>query len=165
MVLNEIVKHIKGLYFGGNWTSVNVKDTIKDITLSQAKTKVSSLNTIAVLVYHINYYVEGILPVFKGGTLNIKDKFSFNAPNFSSEEEWEYFKESVLKNAELLISKIEKLSSEQLFQFFVDEKYGTYYRNLHGIIEHTHYHLGQIVIVKKLIIESKNDKRRINIES
>jgi hypothetical protein len=30
-------------------------------------------------------------------------------------------------------------------------KYGNYYRNLHGIIEHTHYHLGQIVLIKKLL--------------
>ncbi|MDQ1090003.1 hypothetical protein QE390_004607 [Siphonobacter sp. SORGH_AS 1065] len=38
---------------------------------------------------------------------------------------------------------------------FVDEKYGTYYRNLHGMIEHTHYHLGQIVLIKKILRNSK----------
>ena len=38
-----------------------------------------------------------------------------------------------------------------LWETFADEKYGHYYRNLHGIIEHTHYHLGQIVLIKKLL--------------
>ena len=35
------------------------------------------------------------------------------------------------------------------------EKYGTYYRNFHGLIEHAHYHLGQIVLIKKLVAASK----------
>jgi hypothetical protein len=38
---------------------------------------------------------------------------------------------------------------------FGDPKYGSYYRNLHGIVEHTHYHLGQIVLVKKIIQAQK----------
>lgn len=153
MVLEEIAKHLRGLYFGGNWTSVNVKNTIESVTLPEATIKISTLNTIAVLVYHINYYIEGVLPVFKEGKLDIKDKFSFDAPSFASEEEWRCFKNKVLHNAELLVSEIEKLPKEQLFQPFTNEKYGTYYRNLHGIIEHTHYHLGQIVVIKKLLNE------------
>jgi hypothetical protein len=32
---------------------------------------------------------------------------------------------------------------------FDDGKYGTVLRNILGLIEHTHYHLGQIVILKK----------------
>jgi len=34
---------------------------------------------------------------------------------------------------------------------FTDEKYGTYQRNLIGILEHSYYHLGQIVLIKKLL--------------
>ncbi len=34
---------------------------------------------------------------------------------------------------------------------FYDEKYGSYYRNLQGTIEHSHYHLGQLVLVKKIL--------------
>jgi hypothetical protein len=41
----------------------------------------------------------------------------------------------------------------KLTEYFSEEKYGNWYRNLHGIIEHAHYHLGQIVLLKKLIRE------------
>ena len=34
---------------------------------------------------------------------------------------------------------------------FVDEKYGTYLRNIDGMIEHAYYHLGQVVLIKKLL--------------
>lgn len=50
---------------------------------------------------------------------------------------------------------IAELSDDELKDIFIKEKYGNYFRNIHGIIEHTHYHLKQIVILKKLI--RKND--------
>jgi hypothetical protein len=43
------------------------------------------------------------------------------------------------------------MPEEKLNDFFALEKYGTYQRNFHGLIEHTHYHLGQIAILKKLV--------------
>ncbi|RNC86820.1 MAG: DUF1572 domain-containing protein [Winogradskyella sp.] len=149
--INNLESALKQLYFGGNWTGTNVKDSIQDINLLMATKQIEGFNTIAKLVFHINYYVEGILPVFDGGILEIRDKFSFDAPQFNSEEDWNNFKLKVLKNAELLIEKVNALDDDILHQPFVDEKYGNYYRNLNGIIEHTHYHLGQIVILKKFI--------------
>ena len=56
---------------------------------------------------------------------------------------------------ELLINLTEQLPDKKWEEIFVQEKYGTYYRNLHGLIEHTHYHLGQIVITKKMILQQK----------
>lgn len=147
----HLSKHFKSIFFGGNWTAVNIKDTIADITLSQAKTKVKNFNTIVALVFHINYYIEGVLPVFDSGNLEIRDKFSYDAPNFETENQWKTFKARLLKNAEDLHQKIENLKEDIIFKSFVDEKYGTYYSNIHGIIEHTHYHLGQIVILKRLV--------------
>lgn len=40
---------------------------------------------------------------------------------------------------------------EKLKEAFVEEKYGTYQRNLEGMIEHSYYHLGQIVLIKELL--------------
>jgi len=56
-------------------------------------------------------------------------------------------------DAEKFASLAEKLSDEQLQAGFVDEKYGNYFRNLLGMIEHSYYHLGQIVLLKKLITQ------------
>ena len=72
----------------------------------------------------------------------------------SSETDWQQLLITIYADVELLASKIEKLSDEKLVTDFADSKYGNYYRNLHGIIEHCHYHLGQIVIIKKLIRNS-----------
>ena len=45
---------------------------------------------------------------------------------------------------------IAQLPDSRLEAIFVEEKYGTWFRNIHGLIEHTHYHLGQIAIIKKM---------------
>ena len=150
-----ISQHFKGIFFGGNWTAVNVRDTITPISLEQAKTKINDCNTIAALVFHINYYIEGVLPVFEGGTLDIKDKFSYDTPDFETEELWDKFKIQLLQNAENLNNRISALSETELYQTFVEEKYGSYYSNIHGLIEHTHYHLGQITILIKLITKDQ----------
>ena len=50
---------------------------------------------------------------------------------------------------------VEEIPDQQLDQFFVIEKYGSWHRNLMGLIEHAHYHLGQIVMLKKLVQSDK----------
>lgn len=149
--IQQIAKHFRDVHFGGNWTTVDLKDTLSDVSWQQASTKVYDLNTIAVLVFHTNYYVSAVLKVLEGGVLEASDQLSFNAPAINSEEDWQKLVDKALMEAERFALQIEGLKEEQLFEDFTDPKYGNYFRNLHGIIEHTHYHLGQIALIKKIL--------------
>lgn len=60
---NQLAKHFRDVFVGGNWTSVNFKDTVSDISWQESIQKAGNLNTIAVLVFHINYYVATVLKV------------------------------------------------------------------------------------------------------
>lgn len=148
-----IAKHIREIHFGGNWTDVNLKDSIADISWEQAITNVYSLNNIATLVSHMNYYVSAVLKVLEGGPLNSSDKFSFDLPPVQCQADWENLRQKALDEAEQFAVRIENLPDSVLEQDFTDEKYGNYYRNLHGIIEHCHYHLGQIILLKRIVTE------------
>lgn len=147
----QIAKHLNEVYNGGNWTWVNLHDTLKDVTWQQATTKVQDMNTIAVLTYHMGYYVAAILNVLRGNPLDSKDELSFNHPPINSEADWQAMCNAIRDNWQALVAAIEQLPDEKLEEYFTQEKYGIYYRNLHGLIEHTHYHMGQIVIIKKLL--------------
>ncbi len=151
--IQQIAKHFKEVYFGGNWTAVNLRDILSDIKWYQATTRVKNLNTIATLVFHINYYVNPVLKVLQGQPLNASDKFSFDVPIINSDDDWQKLLHKVFTEAELFARQIEALNEAQLFEDFADHKYGNYYRNLLGIIEHTHYHLGQISLIKKILHE------------
>ena len=54
-------------------------------------------------------------------------------------------------DAEKFASLIEQIPEEKLSAVFADEKYGTYQRNIDGMMEHSYYHLGQIVFIKKIL--------------
>ena len=149
----QIAKHLRGVFLGGNWTSSNFKDQLNGLTWQQVTTQVYDLNTIATLVYHSGYYVDAVLKVLQGQPLNAKDKFSFDHPPIQSQEDWQKLLNKTLNDAEVFASLIEKLPDSKLAEDFSDAKYGSYYANLHGIIEHSHYHLGQIAMVKKILLQ------------
>ncbi|MBK8625508.1 MAG: DinB family protein [Saprospiraceae bacterium] len=154
MTLNEqLAKQLKDLFLTGQWigTNLNLKAQLDDVNLEMANTRYESLNTIALLAFHINYYLEGVINVFKGGTLDIKDKYSYDMPPISSEEEWKTMRDNIYRNAEYFVYLVELMPTSKLNDPFTDEKYGTYFKNLIGMLEHSYYHLGQIVLIKKLL--------------
>ena len=154
-VTAQIAKHVRDVHFGGNWTASNLKQHLSEVTWQQATTKVPSFNTIAALVYHMNYYVSAIIRVLLGGQLDAHDKFSFDHPPISSERDWQNLLDKTWADAERLAGLVEQLPDAKLGENFLDGKYGTWYRNLAGFIEHTHYHLGQIVLLKKMLVTNK----------
>jgi uncharacterized damage-inducible protein DinB len=147
----QLAKHLRDFYNGGNWTAVNLKDTLEGITWEQAVTKVHDFNTIAMLLFHINYYVDAVIKVFQGNTLKASDKYAFDVKPITSEKDWQQLKDHVFSQAEVFAALIESMDEKKLPEVFEDAKYGTYFRNILGIIEHAHYHLGQIMLIKKIL--------------
>jgi uncharacterized damage-inducible protein DinB len=130
---------------------------LKGVTWQQATTKVDGFNTIAALVYHIHYYVRSVLEVLEGKPLNAKDAYSLDCPAIDCQKDWENLLDKTRTDAEKFADLVAKLPESKLWETFSEEKYGNYYRNLHGIIEHTHYHLGQIVLLKKMLPQVDGD--------
>lgn len=149
---SQIANRFREVIFNGTWvTGTNFKAQLSNVTWKQATEKIGSLNTIAALTSHIHYYISGILNVFEGGTLDIKDKFSFDFPPITSQEEWEKVLDKLWQDAEKFANLAEQMTEEKLQEEFTDKKYGSYQRNIDAMIEHSYYHLGQIVLIKKLI--------------
>lgn len=149
---SEIASRFREIILNGTWVAnTNYKLQLENLDWETAIKPIENLNTIAVLAQHIDYYINGLNQVFKGGTLDIKDKFSFDFPPFQSQEEWENFLEKFWNDSEEFASLIEQMPEEKLNEPFVDKKYGTYQRNIDCMIEHSYYHLGQIVLIKKLL--------------
>ena len=156
METSQIASRFREVILNGTWiANTNYKDQLINLNWEIAIAKINSLNSIAVLAQHIHYYINGVNNVFKGGTLDIKDKYSFSFPAINSQTEWEAFLNRFWCDAEEFALLIEQMPDEKLKQVFVDEKYGTYQRNIEAMIEHSYYHLGQIILIKKLIVADK----------
>jgi hypothetical protein len=147
-----LANRFREVILNGVWiANTNFKNELTTVDWKLATTKYQDLNTIALLAQHIHYYINGIKQVFLGGNLEIRDRFSFNFPEIESQAQWESFLAKFWKDAEEFADLIEKMSEEKLLENFVDEKYGSYLRNIDAMIEHSYYHLGQIVLLKKLL--------------
>ena len=96
----EIARQIREMHFGGNWTGSSLKDQLKDLDWKTAKTSLDSLNSIALLIFHSNYYLEKTLYALHHGKLQAYDKFSFDLPLIRSEDEWKDFLSKIWKDAE-----------------------------------------------------------------
>jgi len=154
---DQIAKQFRAVYYGGNFAGVNLKETLEGITWQQATAKVYSFNTIAALVFHINYYVSAILKVLQGGPLDAHDKYSYDFPPVRSAEDWQKLMDTIWTDGGNFANLVEQLDETKFGESFLDGKYGTYFRNLSGVIEHIHYHLGQIVLIKKILLQRKEN--------
>lgn len=152
-----IAGRFREVILNGKWiANTNFRQALSDVAWEQANRQVGDLNTIAALTFHIGYYIGGVLEVFEGGPLAIRDKYSFDFPPIESQADWERLQASLWERSERFAEAVERMSDEQLDAGFVDEKYGTYERNIEGIIEHSYYHLGQVILLKKLLNQSSS---------
>ena len=150
-----IASRLREVLLDGHWiANTNYKEQLMSITWQQALQKVDSLNTIAALTYHINYYLAGLLNAFENAKLEIRDKYSFDLPPIHSEADWKKLLTAFLDNSEKFAGQVEQMDDSLFDQPFVDEKYGSYLRNIEGVIEHSYYHLGQISLIRKMIMQN-----------
>ena len=108
------------------------------------------------MTYHIDYYLTGLLNAFENGKLEISDKYSFDLPKIHSEADWNKLVTDFLYNSEKFANQVEQMDDSIFDKPFVDEKYGSYLRNIEAVIEHSYYHLGQISLIRKMINKGIN---------
>lgn len=148
----KLAERFREVYLSGQWvTGTNFKAQLSDINWEQATRKVGNLNTIAQLTFHIHYYIAGVLQVLRGGPLEIRDKYSFDMQPVESEQDWQNLLARLLTDAEEFAQAIEQMSDAKLAEGFVKPEYGDFQRNIDVIIEHGYYHLGQVVLIRKMM--------------
>jgi uncharacterized damage-inducible protein DinB len=148
----ELAKRFIDVISNNSWVANNsFKNQLTDLPLEVVLFKYPSLHSIATLAQHVHYYIAGILNVLNGRNLEIKDAFSFDFNPINTEEDWQNILSVFWADAEEFALKVAALPEEKLSDIFVKEEYGTYHFNINTLIEHSYYHLGQIVLLKKLI--------------
>ncbi len=139
----------------GNWTEIYLDDVIADVTYTEAVAIPPALtNSIAMLVYHITFYNDVIFERLKGNNPSIDSSNGF-AVNITDEEAWQQLKQSCFASFKKLADAVAALPEEKLYEQTRYNPEDTYYKTFHGIAEHAHYHLGQIVLLKKIIRNTK----------
>lgn len=138
----------------GNWTEIYLDDAIADVSYPEAITVPAGLvNSIAMLVNHLEFYNFVITERLMGTEPVIDDANGF-AISIQNEDDWQLLKQRTLDSFKKLADMVSQLPEETLHSFTPTGK-TSFYKTLHGLSEHAHYHLGQIVLLKKLVRAAK----------
>lgn len=150
-ITENIARHIREIHFGDNWSDVYMQDVLKDVTWQEATDTSLPCNSIAVLVFHTNFYLRAVMERVKGNNdYKFKHEDTFIAPPIGSDADWQALLEKTWADAEAFALTVEQFPEDRLEEQN-PPNLGNVYKKIHGVIEHNHYHLGQIVMIKNLL--------------
>ena len=144
-----IAQHIIDAHEGGNWTDNSIRETLKDISVIEATTiTAASINTIASIIHHLTYWNNIMIIRISGNPVEIPEINGFDVPILATEEDWKILQLNNLKSAHDLVAAI--LEFDNNLSDPILPGYDSAYKSFYGCIEHIHYHLGQITMIKQL---------------
>jgi uncharacterized damage-inducible protein DinB len=137
-------------YDGNPWLDINIVDTLKELTPSQAASKIGDHNSIWQIVQHVVAWRETNLARIQGELVPAPSHNFIEEIQDKSEAAWEKLLGRLQRSQEMLLAYLEKADAASFDTIYKPNQH-TYYEHLQGILQHDAYHLGQIVLLKKLI--------------
>ena len=137
-------------YNGNPWLDVTILDTIHDITAKEAATQIYGLNSIWQILKHMLEWRKTNMKRVNGKILSAPSNNYIDKITDQSESGWKKLK------SEFNTSQIEWLQFIQdfdlkKFDIVYEANQHTYYEHIQGVLQHDVYHLGQIVLIKKML--------------
>ena len=145
-----VAQHIREI-LKGNWSDIFLTDVLQDVTLEEANFIPPSKNSIAMLANHLKFYNDIVILRLQNDTRPVNyETNGFDVPLLDNEKSWQHLKEDTFLSFIKLATEVEAMPEEKLFELTPSGS-ATFYKTLHGLVEHAHYHMGQMMIIKKLI--------------
>ena len=148
----RIEELFKDLFEGDPWLDVNIVSTLEGIDAGLAARRIAEgRNTIWEIVNHITSWRQNILERIRGNFIPAPEHNFILPVKDPSEEAWQN------DIAKLKATQVEWEQALKGFKAEDLERTGDpkdkipFYYYVHGILQHDAYHLGQIVLLKKLL--------------
>ncbi|HMJ48300.1 MAG TPA: DinB family protein [Ferruginibacter sp.] len=147
----RIAKLFKELYAGDPWIDVTIINVLQNITPEDAVRKVlPPLNSIWEIVAHMVSWRENVLKRVKGKIMKSPADNYFSPLTDTSPAAWKALLKKLDASQTKWINLLRKFNEKE-FSTIYPPNNRNYYGNIHGIIQHDAYHLGQIVILAKAL--------------
>jgi uncharacterized damage-inducible protein DinB len=147
--IERIIDQLNRAFVGEAWHGPAVSEILEGVTAQQAVAyPLAGGHSIWELALHLDAWMRAVLRRLHGERAELTAAENFPAVTDSSERAWEEARESIKQAHVELRSAILLLDDSQLDQPIV-EGMSSIYVTLHGVIQHSLYHAGQIAILKK----------------
>jgi uncharacterized damage-inducible protein DinB len=147
----QITKLFEDLYDGDPWIDVTILGVLKNVSPQQAAKKIApGRNSIWQIVNHIISWRENVLLRVQGNVINTPNNNYFIEIADISETAWQQSLERLQNSQQQWITFLKHFDESDFDKIYPSNKM-SYYEHIHGIIQHDAYHLGQIVLLTKLV--------------
>ena len=140
---------------GEAWHGPSVLSLLDGLTAEQAAAHpVPGAHSIWELTHHIGAWEEACRRRLEGDPAQLTDDENWRPITDTSEAAWENTKRELIATHRRLLHAIAAINDSRLDQPIIDSSETTYssaYVTLHGGVQHSLYHAGQIAILKKAI--------------
>jgi len=150
--IERIIDQVDRLHSGKNWVGTNFDELLSSVTEDNANLEIPNFNnTIHQICRHL---VSDFLVLKRLEGTDYELGLNESWPQQSQISlSFKTTRKEIYEIKTKLIAELEILSDDQLDQPILPGC-RSYYENLHGYIQHSYYHLGQISLINKFIENS-----------
>jgi len=136
-------------YEGEAWHGPSLKQILADVTAARAaRHPLASAHTIWELVLHISAWESAVASRLAGRYVAEPDEGDWPAVTDTSDAAWQATLQSLDATHQRLHDAIRDFDPERLHRRLAEGRESANYA-INGVIQHTLYHAGQIVLLKK----------------
>ncbi|HEY8185817.1 MAG TPA: DinB family protein [Pyrinomonadaceae bacterium] len=147
--IERILDQLNLAFKGEAWHGPSVMATIQGITAQQAAARpFNGVHSIWELVLHIAAWERAVGKRLGGERAQLSDAEDWPDVPQTNDQSWEEAKAALRQAHDELVQAVSELDESKLDQSII-EGMSSAYVNLHGVIQHSLYHTGQIAILKK----------------
>ena len=151
----RIVDQLKRAFLGEAWHGPAVMEILEGVAAEQATARpINGGHSIWELALHIEAWLRACRIRLRGDRAQLTDAKDWPALVGTDEQAWKQTCQSIRQAHDELRSAILLLDDSQL-EHPIIEVMSSVYVTLHGVIQHSLYHAGQIAILKKASAERK----------
>jgi uncharacterized damage-inducible protein DinB len=151
--IERIADQLHRAFEGGAWHGPAVMEILQDISVAQAAAHpIEGGHSIWEITLHIAAWLRACRQRLEGDRAQLTDAEDWPAVTDSDERAWEQARKIVKQELDDLSSAISGLDDSRLDEPII-EGMSSVYVTLHGVIQHSLYHAGQIAILKKAYSE------------
>lgn len=140
---------IREHFDGSPWLDVNIINTVDDVTADEASKKIGDHNSIYQIVVHMSKWRTALLKKLMGEKIVVPSNNFIEKKSAATKKEWKLAVKD-LKDSQKKIVSFLSVSKDERFDTEFSNGHN-YYEHIQAILLHDTYHLGQIVLLKKLI--------------
>ncbi|MBV9928846.1 MAG: DinB family protein [Acidobacteria bacterium] len=148
----RIADQLKRAHEGGAWHGPAIDELLKGVTAEQAAARtVEGAHSIRELVAHVEAWERAILRRLGGDAAQIyQTEEDWSSSSDLSEEAWAATRRKLSETYHALREAVLALEDARLDEQILPNM-STVYVSLHGAIQHTLYHAGQIALVRRAL--------------